>query len=541
MEHASGMRTAPAGWRALLPTDLRVSAHLFTRIGLVLAAISFAIVLTAGIPVLVGYDSFVVTGGSMSPGIRAGSLLISKRTNPTDIHPGDVITFRRANRPQTAVTHRVVGVRHAEDGTPIFRTKGDANATADPEELSAELPISRMAFTVPYAGYLLEFAATLPGKAILILVPALGLVVLSVDAARRAVEARALADVDERRRRGATRRLARESGAATPRPRSAAPRRGTRTSDGPGRVAGALGAAGARLGSLARWRPSPPVAPARTEARRIASSVPAARPRPVASDDDEDAGPKWVERVAADLTRQMAQLEQIRDHVLNETGPVARLLAEHEELVETLNANIERKLAPLIEYADNLDADIEDLKDRLGDENAEDVTAPLRPYFDEQRRRVVETRAQVERLRRPLDDYVRAQREAIEAVFLPFEGEVRAVEDGQTDQLRILKRMLTGLRSDQFETAVEFIEGRLEELRALAEAGASDPASIAASLHVGVDRTADLKRESLYLGPVLEALASADARAAAARAKERAIAAEAAGIDDDGITRMDVA
>jgi hypothetical protein len=249
-----------------------------------------------------------------------------------------------------------------------------------------------------------------------------------------------------------------------------------------------------------------------------------------------EGGPAWVDRVAAGLSRQVAALEQIREQVLDETGPVARLLAEHDEVVEQLTANIDRKLGPLIEYADNLEADIEDLKARLGEENAEDVTAPLRPYFEEQRRRVVETRAQADRLRRPLDEYVRAQQQAIEAIFVPFEGEVRAMEDGLTDQVRVLKRMLSGIRSDQFETACEFIDERLVTLRALAEAGASDPASLAGTLQVPLGRVAELKRESLYLGPVLEALGAADARATAARAQERVVAEISA---QDGVTRVE--
>jgi hypothetical protein len=112
----------------------------------------------------------------------------------------------------------------------------------------------------------------------------------------------------------------------------------------------------------------------------------------------------------------------------------------------------------------------------------------------------------------------------VDAIFIPFEGEVRAVEDGLTDQVRILKRMLTGLRSDQFETAVEFLSSRLQEIRVLADSGASDPASIAASLQVSAARNAELRRESLYLGPVLEALNAADSRAMSIRANaERAI------------------
>jgi hypothetical protein len=250
------------------------------------------------------------------------------------------------------------------------------------------------------------------------------------------------------------------------------------------------------------------------------------RPRASATPEPSvESGVVWVERVAGDLGRHMRALEEIRAHVYRGTGAIGVLSEQHAAVVEQLNANLERKLAPLIQYADTLEADLEELQAGLDRAGADDVAQPLRPYFEEQRRRVLETRAQVDRLRRPLIEYIRAHERALDAIFVPFEGEVRAVEDGLTDQVRILKRMLTGLRSDQFETAVEFLASRLEEIGALADAGATDPASIAASLQVTAARNAELRRESLYLGPVLEALNAADSRAMSLKSNaERALA-----------------
>src|SRR5690606_27699750 len=49
----------------------------------------------------------------------------------------------------------------------------------DPGEVRAELPISRMLYTVPYAGYLLAFATSPFGKALLVGMPAVVLAVLA--------------------------------------------------------------------------------------------------------------------------------------------------------------------------------------------------------------------------------------------------------------------------------------------------------------------------------------------------------------------------
>lgn len=515
METTSGVG-ALFGQGGLVPLRPLLTGPMLTRLSLVLAGLAFVAVLSAGLPVMMGYDSFVITGGSMSPAVRPGSLIVSARANPAEILPGDVITFRRADRPSAAVTHRVVAVRVAEDGTPIFRTKGDANAAADPEELSGELPLSRMVYTIPYAGYLVAFAATAPGKLLLIVLPGIGLILMSVSAARRAVESRALASVQDRRRRITARQAMREM-----EPSELAGHVRSHLPRVPNRGA-APGSAG--IGELIHgWRARLGGRLSADTTSRAAASR--ARMAPPAPDTTEDISVAWVARVSGDLTRHVRALDEIRDHVYRETTAVTDLIEDHAAVVADLRANLERKLAPLISYADGLEADLHGLQSSLEHAGADDVSQPLRPYFEEQRRRVVETRAQVERLRRPLEEYIRSHERAIEAVFVPFEGEVRAVEDGLTDQVRILKRMLTGLRSDQFETAIDFLTTRLQEINSLAEAGASEPASIAGSLQIGAARNAELRRESLYLGPVLEALNAADSRAMSSKAHtDRAIA-----------------
>jgi signal peptidase I len=52
------------------------------------------------------------------------------------------------------VTHRIVSVRVDEHGQPVFRTKGDANAVADPWRMKLQNPTQPVvAFTVPHAGH----------------------------------------------------------------------------------------------------------------------------------------------------------------------------------------------------------------------------------------------------------------------------------------------------------------------------------------------------------------------------------------------------
>ncbi len=145
------------------------------RFGAALAVLGLAIVLGAlvagGLPSLLGFDSFVAIGGSMTPTVGEGSLIVAKRVDPATIEAGDIITFSRVQRPDIQVTHRVVAVEEL-NGEPVLQTKGDANGYLDPEPIRFDQPVSRLVYTVPYVGYLLNFSRGLGGKLFLIALPA---------------------------------------------------------------------------------------------------------------------------------------------------------------------------------------------------------------------------------------------------------------------------------------------------------------------------------------------------------------------------------
>lgn len=146
---------------------------------LVVSALVAFSVLAAAIPTFLGMDSFIIDGGSMRPAVPAGALVVSRRVDPALVQAGDIITFRHSTSPETPVTHRVVKVLREQSGTVNLLTKGDANATADPEAVATDLPVSRMVYSLPYAGYVLEFSRTSTGKVALMAVPAL-LLLLSI-------------------------------------------------------------------------------------------------------------------------------------------------------------------------------------------------------------------------------------------------------------------------------------------------------------------------------------------------------------------------
>ena len=98
-----------------------------------LAWLAFLAVVT---PIVLGWESVVVTSGSMQPALHRGDVVLAEPHDGDALGTGTVVVFRQGSK--GLVTHRIV--RRAEDGT--YETRGDANAVADstpvrPEQVEA--------------------------------------------------------------------------------------------------------------------------------------------------------------------------------------------------------------------------------------------------------------------------------------------------------------------------------------------------------------------------------------------------------------------
>jgi signal peptidase len=108
---------------------------------------------------VVGGQVYVVRGGSMSPDIPIGSIVITDPVDPHSIAVGDVITFRVGNA--SVVTHRVTGI---SGGSQLsFDTKGDANNAADPVPVPADAILGRVEFSAPSVGLAMTILSTVGG------------------------------------------------------------------------------------------------------------------------------------------------------------------------------------------------------------------------------------------------------------------------------------------------------------------------------------------------------------------------------------------
>jgi signal peptidase len=124
--------------------------------GAALAGCAIVAALALG-PAALGLQRYVIVSGSMTGTYDRGSLVLDDVVPVSALRVGDVITYRP---PPDAgldhlVTHRIAAVDRAH-GATVFRTKGDANPTADPWTFT--LPGTRQARVragIPYAGYAL--------------------------------------------------------------------------------------------------------------------------------------------------------------------------------------------------------------------------------------------------------------------------------------------------------------------------------------------------------------------------------------------------
>lgn len=132
------------------PNPLAVVARLWFG---VLAIFTLIVVVGLAAFVLVawalGFRPVVVTSGSMAPMVRTGDIVITRSVDP-DTALGDqtVVDFDDPATEERRL-HRIIEV--TDEG---YRTKGDANPTADPQVVSPERIHGAGLVLAPYIGYL---------------------------------------------------------------------------------------------------------------------------------------------------------------------------------------------------------------------------------------------------------------------------------------------------------------------------------------------------------------------------------------------------
>jgi signal peptidase len=168
---AEAARPAAPHLRQLGHRMLRILGQLALA-GLALTALGVGVV-TLG-PRVLPFQTLIVISGSMEPVLPVGSVAILEHVSADQLAPGDVIAFRRPDRPDVVVTHRIVALDESSAGRG-FITKGDANGIEDPWLVPAQGTGLRAVGAIPLLGYLLTALASAPGRIALIVLPLAGL------------------------------------------------------------------------------------------------------------------------------------------------------------------------------------------------------------------------------------------------------------------------------------------------------------------------------------------------------------------------------
>jgi signal peptidase len=120
----------------------------------VLAVAVALLVIVVVVPLATGGKAYTVLTSSMEPALPPGSLVMVRPVKASDVGVGSVITYQLESKQPEVVTHRVVTMGVREDGSPVFRTQGDANPDPDPKWVRPVQVRGAVWYAVPYIGRL---------------------------------------------------------------------------------------------------------------------------------------------------------------------------------------------------------------------------------------------------------------------------------------------------------------------------------------------------------------------------------------------------
>lgn len=124
----------------------------------VLVLLGLLLVVTVIVPRVKGYVPLTILSGSMEPSLPVGSQVfvdpVQGRSEAEDeVRTGSVITYMPYPDDPTLVTHRVVRTSYATDGSPRWRTQGDANSSPDETVVGPKQLRGVVRYHVPFVGY----------------------------------------------------------------------------------------------------------------------------------------------------------------------------------------------------------------------------------------------------------------------------------------------------------------------------------------------------------------------------------------------------
>lgn len=158
---------------------------LFTILNTLKLCLIVAITLSAGVIFMFSrtHHIFTIMSGSMAPAIGTGAVVaIPQQTITQSYQPSNIVTFHSS---RGLITHRIIEVV-TTNSAEKYRTQGDANPLPDHDLLNHEDIVGPVRVTVPLLGYLVTWLKTKVGFAVLILLPATGIIMQELRSMRAA-------------------------------------------------------------------------------------------------------------------------------------------------------------------------------------------------------------------------------------------------------------------------------------------------------------------------------------------------------------------
>lgn len=128
------------------------------------------------------FGAYVVVTESMVPTINVNDAVIVKRVDDHKIDVGDIITFS----PDTgyyaglSITHRIVGKQITNNGSFVYRTKGDNNEKEDLSLVYERNIYGKVVLRLPMIGYIRKFVLSPGGFVVSLVIPVVFVVLYEV-------------------------------------------------------------------------------------------------------------------------------------------------------------------------------------------------------------------------------------------------------------------------------------------------------------------------------------------------------------------------
>ena len=128
---------------------------------------------TGNVPEIFGFQVYRVQSGSMSPTLEIGDVILSRKVEPSDIHKGDIITYKgeEGELRGKLITHEVIlEPQRSENGEWKIQTQGVASGALPDPPISSSAVLGKYVVTLSFLNGLYSFFLSPTGLIVFIFI-----------------------------------------------------------------------------------------------------------------------------------------------------------------------------------------------------------------------------------------------------------------------------------------------------------------------------------------------------------------------------------